>query len=307
MARSHGPLTVGRLGRLGLVALVGLAGALALGACSDGRLPSTTPTFGRPSTTTPPPGGASGFVAFGDFGGGPKQYDVARAMSRWAEAGHRVDALVTTGDNVYPRGEPELFDAHLRRPYADLTADRPLWATLGNHDIASERGSDQLAYLGLPELPYARSLPGVEILLLDANRPDAAQAAWLDERLRAPGPRFRVVVFHQPAFSCGPHGPTAGVVREWVPVLEAHRVALVLQGHDHLYERFVSDGGVTYVVTGGGGRDLYRSSERCDLAAERRAAARRHHFVAVEVDGGTMYVTAVADDGSVVDETTVRR
>jgi phosphodiesterase/alkaline phosphatase D-like protein len=57
----------------------------------------------------------SGFVAFGDFGGGPAQRAVASAMYRWA-AGRRVDALVTTGDNVYERGEPQRFGAQLDRP-----------------------------------------------------------------------------------------------------------------------------------------------------------------------------------------------
>src|SRR3712207_8850626 len=37
------------------------------------------------------------------FGGGPAQGAVAAAMERWA-ASHRVDALVTTGDNVYTDG-----------------------------------------------------------------------------------------------------------------------------------------------------------------------------------------------------------
>jgi len=41
----------------------------------------------------------SGFVVFGDFGGGQAQHAVVTAIGRWVAAGHRVDALVTTGDN----------------------------------------------------------------------------------------------------------------------------------------------------------------------------------------------------------------
>ena len=47
-------------------------------------------------------------------------------MERWAAA-HRVDALVTTGDNVYERGEPELFAAQLDEPYQELRRSRPPW------------------------------------------------------------------------------------------------------------------------------------------------------------------------------------
>ncbi|MGH9003446.1 MAG: metallophosphoesterase family protein, partial [Acidimicrobiia bacterium] len=192
--------------------------------------PTTTTTAPPPTTTTttaPPPavpapsgphpsGAVAGFVAFGDFGGGLQQGDVAAAMARWAAA-HRVDALVTTGDNVYDYGEPHLFGPHLDEPYRDLRGSRPMWVTLGNHDVARGHGDAQLAHLGLPALPYATALNGVRLFFLDSNRPDAGQAAWLDQQLAQPGPACSVVVFHAPVHSCGLHGPEASVVAAWEP------------------------------------------------------------------------------------------
>ena len=248
----------------------------------------------------------SGLVALGDFGGGAAQPAVARAMERWAAA-HRVDALVTTGDNVYERGEPELFAAQLDQPYAALRRTRPLWATLGNHDVSGGHGATQLRHLGLPDLPYARSLPGLQLLFLDANRVDEAQAGWLDAHLSEPGPGLRAVVFHHPAWSCSLHDTSEQVARRWVPVIEDHRVALVLNGHDHNYQRFVSPGGVTYVVTGGGGRRLYPLDGCADGAPERVVGLVRHHFTAVEVRDGSLAVTVVADDDTVLDRTVIRR
>jgi 3',5'-cyclic AMP phosphodiesterase CpdA len=244
----------------------------------------------------------SGFVAFGDFGGGKAQDAVAAAIGRWVAAGHRVDALVTTGDNVYQDGDPRQFRAQLDLPYLALRRARPLWVTLGNHDVEGGHGSQQLDYLGLPPLPYAKRLPGVELLFLDANHPDQPQGAWLDRQLSAPGPAFRVVVFHQPAYSCGTeHGSTRAVIRRWVPILERRRVALVLNGHEHDYQRFTSAANVTYVVTGGGGQGLYPILRSCSEVPRRQAWAVRHHFVAVEVRRGSLSLTAVADDGSVLD------
>jgi Calcineurin-like phosphoesterase len=248
----------------------------------------------------------SGLVALGDFGGGEAQPAVARAMERWAAA-HQVDALVTTGDNVYTRGEPELFAAQLDQPYARLRRTRPLWVTLGNHDVSGGHGATQLRHLGLPDLPYARSLPGLQLLFLDANRVDEDQASWLDGRLSAAGPDLRTVVFHQPAWSCSSHDSTREIDRLWVPVLEGHRVPLVLNGHDHNYQRFVSPGGVTYVVTGGGGRRLYPVDGCARGAPERVAKVVRHHFTAVEVRDGSLAVTAVAHDDTVLDRTVIRR
>ena len=147
----------------------------------------------------------------------------------------------------------------------------------------------------------------MQLLFLDGNRPDRAQATWLKQRLARPGPRFRVVVFHQPAWSCSTHGSTPEVDRWWVPVLEGDRVALVLNGHDHNYQRFVSAAGVNYVVTGGGGMDLYPVT-RCPSGTPRRvAAAARNHFTAVEVRPRSLTVRAVGGNGQVIDRVVIRR
>jgi hypothetical protein len=302
-----------RTGRLRLAVVLALllcAGAGCSGSGGSGAAgPGAAPAATLPPAPDPEPQGevVAGFVAFGDFGGGDAQDAVARAMERWVADGHRVDALVTTGDNVYNRGEPDKFGAQLDRPYQRLRRTRPLWATLGNHDVQAGHGADQLRHLGLPGLPYVKQLPGVQLLFLDANRPDQAQADWLAARLSEPGPRFRVVVFHQPAWSCSNHDSTPEVDRRWVPVFERHKVALVLNGHDHNYQRFVSAAGVTYVVTGGGGRELYRL-DACRAGEPRRVAmAMRHHFTAVEVRARSLTVTAVADDGAVLDRAVIRR
>lgn len=270
------------------------------------RTPTTAaaPTAATTTRTESNEGAGSGFVAFGDFGGGPRQKAVADAMSQWA-AGHRVDALVTAGDNVYDRGEPEHFEAQLDEPYRDLRATRPLWVTLGNHDAVGGYGSQQLSYLGLPALPYAKELPGVQLLFLDGNRVDAAQAGWLRARLAEPGPAFRVVVFHPAAYTCGRYDPDPRVQARWVPILEEAAVDLVLTAHDHNYQRFRSSGGVTYIVTGGGGRNLYPVDPSCTLSAPRLAAAARNHFVAVEIENNRMRLTAVAETGETIDTTEI--
>lgn len=290
-----------RLLAAGAAALAALVAAACTGAGDN-------PTGGSdaPTTVVEDAEPRSGFIAFGDFGGGPAQRDVAAAMEGWAVK-HRFDALVTTGDNVYEHGEPELFAAQLDEPYRELRRTRPLWVTLGNHDVQAGHGDEQLAHLGLPALPYARELPGVQLLFLDANRPSEAQARWLAERLAEPGPRFRAVVFHQPAFSCGRNGSTPAVIANWVPVLEEHRVAVVLNGHDHLYQRLVSPAGVTYVVTGGGGRELYELRPPCPEEAELARSAVEHHFVGVEVFERRLELTAVAADGEVLDEAVIER
>jgi hypothetical protein len=245
----------------------------------------------------------SGFIAFGDSGGGADQAAVAEAMRRWTDD-HRVDALVTTGDNVYDFGEPHLFEAQLITPYRALReGGRPLWAVLGNHDVMRGHGAEQMAFLGLPPLPYEQRLPGVRILFLDGNRPgDAAQKQWLADRLAEPAPPlFTVAVFHQPVFSCGIHGRTETVIKAWYDLLNSGRVSLVLTGHDHQYQRFLTAEGTTFIVTGGGGRNLYRLIPGCS-APEMRAGVVKHHFTGIEIYSDRLALTAVTPDGTVIDQ-----
>jgi hypothetical protein len=126
MRRSHAvteelaPTSGGDHARLLGMALL-LAVAVALGGCGAiqeqadrgaGRVAGDgaawTSGAARPHVDGPV---LSGFVAFGDFGGGKDQRAVAAAIGRWVAAGHRVDALVTTGDNVYDDGDPRQFGA----------------------------------------------------------------------------------------------------------------------------------------------------------------------------------------------------
>lgn len=282
---------------------------LAVAACggTDHPAPPASPTTARPgdSTTATAPE-TSGFAAFGDSGGGPGQPAVAAAIEQWA-VDHRVDALVTTGDNVYDHGEPELFDDQLDEPYSDLRAGRPMWVTLGNHDVERGYGDEQLGYLGLPELPYARRLPGVHLLFLDGNRLDPTQVEWLEERLSERGPSFRIVVVHQPPYACSRRGGVAYVERLLVPVVERHAGTLVLSGHEHLYQRFTSSARVTYVVTGGGGKSIYAFRPECSVAHLLDAHAEEFHFVGIEIRGEILTGTAVSVSGDVLDRFEVRR
>lgn len=304
--------------------MLGVLGAGVLTACtSEGRIgaapPSSTapptPTSAPTSTTVsaaPQPVGdptfdtvhpMSGFVAFGDFGGGPAQGAVAANILQWVRDGHRVDAIVTTGDNVYDVGSPTLFDAYLKAPYGALQTggQRPMWATLGNHDVVSGHGAEQLAFLHLPALPFVKELPGVRFLFLDANDPDDPQARWLADQLADPAPPlFTVAVFHQPVFSCGPHGRTAAVISHWYPLLDSGKVSLVLNGHDHDYQRFLSAEGATFIVTGGGGQPLYTLIPGCS-APEMRVGVVKHHFTGIEVYSDRMAVTAIDTDGKIID------
>jgi len=188
---------------------------------------------------------------------------------------------------------------------------------------------------------YAFGYGNAFFIGIDSNiASDAVQLAWVTDQLdHLDRARFRHVVafFHHPPFSSGPHGGASGTpmpgtgekapdrpepqtvaVRTlYVPLFRKHHVAMMVCGHDHLYDHFVEhyvDGGVTYrmdtLVTGGGGAPHYGYVGEPDvrgyvvanaghglrvdhLVKPGTANENPHHFVVIQVDGDRLSVEVV--------------
>ena len=94
--------------------------------------------------------------------------------------------------------------------------------------------------------------------------PSSPQAAWLTQDLAATTAPCILAYWHKPRFSSGSHGSSTSFVQLWSALYEK-RADLVLNGHDHDYERFAPQkptgepddiNGVTEFVVGTGGASL---------------------------------------------------
>jgi len=144
----------------------------------------------------------------------------------------------------------------------------PLIPVLGNHE------RDSLSYYQHFVLPpgggrlgkrwWALHWGDVVVVGLDSNAKTPQdyreQLDWARNNLSGPEP-YKIVVFHHPVFSSdAAYGPgSEGLQKLWHPVFAELGVDLVFNGHAHNYERIVRDG-VTYLVVGGGGANLYSLS-----------------------------------------------
>jgi hypothetical protein len=295
-----------------------LALGVALAGCSPSRAPVATPSPSAvmtSATVTPAPSASSAssvspapgerayvIGVLGDFGvDGAAVRSVVAEMRRFAP---RLDAVVTTGDNAYCCGRPAQV-AFARSALAPLHAK--VYPALGNHDEVTGGGQPLMATFGLTQRWYDVVVGPVELVFLDANRTgDARQRAFLNGVLARPRrAAFRVVVFHQPGWSCSFHPPEPGVVRDWLPRF-AGKVDLVLAGHNHTYERFAGAGGVPYVTTGGGGASLYPSSlAACRGAGHVRKIRTVHHALRITATSSRLTVEAYGTDGMAFDRFTV--
>ncbi|MYW63713.1 phosphoesterase [Streptomyces sp. SID8379] len=258
--------------------------------------------------TAPAAPAAFTFTAFGDQGVGEAAAANDHLMLRQAPAFH-----LHAGDLCYADGtghgkktdgyDPGFWDLFMKQN-EQVARTVPWMVTTGNHDMEAwyspEGYGGQLARWSLPDSGFdATSTPGaytftygnVGVVALDANdvsyeitanlgHSDGRQTAWLERTLKelraAPHIDFVVVFFHHCAYSTSAHASDGGVRKAWVPLFDRHRVDLVINGHNHVYERTdavrggavgraVPIGGTTdpardgivYVTAGGGGRDLY--------------------------------------------------
>ena len=257
--------------------------------------PATAPT----GVQRPAPAPAGHFAVKGDWGyGGADQAAVTRRMCRE----HRADPfafVLTTGDNFY-RPDGIATADNFTRPEACLIRAgvrwRPAW---GNHDLG---GDGTATALGEPRRWYTFSRGPLRVVVLDANRPgDTRQLAFLRRTLAASRQPVRVVVFHQPAYTLGLHAPGETQQRLWAPLFRRYGVALVLQGHNHAYERLVV-GGVTYITTGGGGAPVYPCVR---FSRDAKACSPVHHFLLVDATAGGLRVRAMRPSGALLEDVRV--
>jgi hypothetical protein len=215
---------------------------------------------------------------------GDMQYYEA-GLESWAFWFPAMSQVLLAGPLLPARGnhereEPNELEEHFRRYFHD----------------AGARG------LGLGDA-WSFSSGGIGFFGLDTESdfgPGSAQAAWLERMLATyaaqPGYRFSVIVMHRPFVTCGDSDDHDDARAALAPPFRQHRVALVLQGHQHGYERFEIDG-TTYVTTGGGGARLQANDTNLGRAyCGRRVAA--GSFFEVEV----LRVVPGALEGVAIDE-----
>jgi hypothetical protein len=250
------------------------------------------------------PGPATGFVFIGDFGTGSEaEADVSSAIRSWVDD-RPFDALVTLGDNVYSVGSPSRFDEAWYEPYGWVEdAGVPVVASLGNHDIETANGGPVMDLFDMPNRWYTRRVGPVDVFVLDSNDlTEEGQMEWLSTALASSPAPWQVLVFHHPVYSCGKHGSTPRVQHELLPVVASQGVDLVVNGHDHDYQRFPPVNGTTYVVSGGGGATLYPVGDCPDDTPDPIAWNDNvHGFLYISATPTELVGTAVSASGTVLD------
>jgi calcineurin-like phosphoesterase family protein/purple acid phosphatase-like protein len=273
----------------------------------QGGSPATAPT---PLHTAPAAGAGARvqFLAFGDSGGGGGDQEAVLEQMQTVP----FDFMIHTGDIAYDNGTLEDFEGKFFDVYAPLLGSRPIFPSSGNHDYVTADAAPFRQVFMLPENGgpgglerwYSYDWGDVHFVALDTEKMGAAQAAWLEADLAANKLPWTIVYGHKPPHSSGEHNDDATFKQLFVPILEAHHVQLSLGGHDHDYERFQPINGVTYIVTGGGGRGVREVGNGSPGSVFSEAVI---HFVVVTVEADTLTVHTIDGTGREFDSTVIHR
>jgi hypothetical protein len=183
----------------------------------------------------------------------------------------QIDGTVfTAGDNAYNAGTAQEF----RRCY------EPTWGrhkartrpAPGNHDYGSPGALPYYTYFGENAGPdrrgyYSFDLGAWHIISLNSNIPVGAgspQEKWLRADLAAHQAVCTLAIWHHPLFSSGPHGNNTRMKDLWQALYD-FGADVVINGHDHDYERFAPQEpngkadpqGIREFVVGTGGASPY--------------------------------------------------
>ncbi|GHB62665.1 purple acid phosphatase family protein [Persicitalea jodogahamensis] len=199
----------------------------------------------------PAKGKALSFLYFGDA-----QNDVKSLWSRVVREAYKkmpqVDFMLHAGDLINRSSEDiEWGEWFYAGSFIHSTV--PSLMTPGNHEYAkgvilAPQWKKQFNLpangpAGLDETCYQINYQDLKVISLDAEQIDesprfaAQQAAWLDSILTNDPRPWTVVTLHYPFYSTKPNRDNAKLRDQFKPIIDKHRVDLVLQGHDHAYGR----------------------------------------------------------------------
>lgn len=120
---------------------------------------------------------------------------------------------------------------------ANLTHPMPIRGKAEQLAIFQKAAGDRYPRMGNYSFDYADA----HFLCLDSNvyvdPTDPALQEWVTQDLRSTDAPWKFVVFHHPCFNAGMNHYRQQHMRVLAPIFEAHGVAVVLQGHEHTYQR----------------------------------------------------------------------
>jgi len=173
-----------------------------------------------------------------------------------------TDVWLMLGDNAYDNGTDAEYQAAVFDMYPSFLRRSVLWSTIGNHDSGQSTSTTAtFPYLDIFTLPtkgeaggvasgtekyYSFDYANIHFICLDSmttsRSTTGAMAQWLQMDLENTNQEWIIAFWHHPPYTKGSHdsdteSQLVQMRQNFLPMLEAGGVDLVLAGHSHSYER----------------------------------------------------------------------
>jgi acid phosphatase type 7 len=240
------------------------------------RATFTTATTACPA---PPPSGGDPVVAVaGDIAGDGSGDSATAAVLD----GLSPTAVLTAGDNAYPDGTLSEYNAYYEPTWGRFKLKT--YPSPGNHEYHTSGASGYFSYFGSRAGPsgkgfYSYNLGAWHLISLNsevARGATSEQVTWLKNDLASTSARCVMAYWHKPRFTAGNYSDDSSFQPFW-DALYAANADVVINGHDHNYQRYVpmtptgardDARGIREFVVGTGGRSHYglRADSRREAA-----------------------------------------
>ncbi len=192
--------------------------------------------------------------------------------------GKGYDGVLLLGDNQYESGALSDYNKYFEPTWGRFKSIT--YPVPGNHEYGTSNASGYFSYFGsrageATKGYYSFDLGDWHLIGLNTNDNNcgfvscdasSAQVAWLKADLAQSTKKCTLAFWHHPRFNSGAaHGNFVGAQAIW-DALYAAGADVVLNGHEHIYERFdpqdpsaVADAqkGIRQFTVGTGGREVY--------------------------------------------------
>lgn len=259
-----------------------------------------------PALTLPLADGSVKFLAIGDTGTGTKQQkELADVMIEYRKI-FPYEFVIMVGDNMYGGEKAADFKKKFEDVYRPLLDQGvKFYASLGNHDESNQRMYELFNMNG--EEYYRFKKGGVAFYALNSNYMDKRQIKWMEDELGKDTSEWKISFLHHPPYSSGgKHGSSTGVREVVEPLFIKHGVDVVFTGHEHFYERIKPQKGITYFITGAGGK-LRRGDVKENSPLTAKAYDKDMSFMLVEISKNLMHFQVITRSGATVDSGAIAR
>jgi hypothetical protein len=266
-----------------------------------------------PTSSSSKQANQSNNFSFGTAGDWGSNSDTAATASDIAS--HQNQIVIGLGDFCYC-GSP---DSWWNGPLAPIN-HLMFRGAQGNHDADNTGSSEYLRLFGQNNWTSSFNYKNVHFVPIDTE--SNTDAAALDKDLATarqdPNIKWIVAFYHKPIYTSPTnHDPDeAGIKNIVVPLFDKYHVDLVLQAHNHNYQRsyplkadtvtetrpdsvYQSPKGSIYMVVGTGGEDFYPLNGQAPYIQNQFTAI--PGFLKVDVSDTSLKGTFFANDGTIKD------